>query len=138
MAPGILNKLRRRQSVSLPSRTIPQPYIHHASTPPDWPTSPSQATPDVYITSPPEDDGLLTSICVHRALEHEPKKLRKQEDRASLPLPPAVTLNDPTDVEGPPVFRRTSLQASDVVLPKKASDAAKRSVKPSVAGKLFK
>lgn len=127
MAPGILNKLRRRPSASSPLRQPPQSYVHHASTPPEWPTSPAQATPDVYITSPPEEDGLQTSICVHRALEHEPKRLRKQEDRASLPPPVSSSaallsdLNEPS-VEGPPVFRRTSLQAPDVVMPKKPSE----------------
>ncbi|KAG8764312.1 regulator of ime2 [Ceratobasidium sp. 423] len=71
MAPGILSKLRRRPSTS-PHR--PHSYVHRASITPEWPTSPAQVTPDVYLTSPAEDDGLLTSVCVHRAIEHEPKQ----------------------------------------------------------------
>jgi hypothetical protein len=131
MASAILNKLRRRQSSSLPLRTQhAQSYTHHSSTPPDWPTQLAQATPDVYITSPAEDDGLLTSVCVHRAVEHEPKRLRKNEDHA-LPVAPAsptATTNvHDAESEGPPVFGRSSLQASDVVLPKKPSDFARES-----------
>lgn len=128
MAPAIFNKLRRRQSSSLPLRTQhPQSIVHHASTPPDWPTQPAQATPDVYITSPPEDDGdgLLTSVCIHRAVEHEPKKLRRHEDH------PPVVSSDAGDssVEAPPVFRRSSLHTPDVVLPKKPSELARETAK---------
>ncbi|KAG9087770.1 hypothetical protein FRC07_012745, partial [Ceratobasidium sp. 392] len=120
----IFNKLRRRQSSSLPLRMShpPTSYVHHASTPPEWPTTPTQATPDVYITSPPEEDGLQTSVCVHRAVEHEPKKLRKQEDRrASVPID-----IDASELEAgqqsPPAFRRSSLPTPDLVMPKKPSE----------------
>ncbi|KAG8748677.1 hypothetical protein FRC10_000068 [Ceratobasidium sp. 414] len=116
-------KLRRRQSSSLPLRAShPPTYVHHASTPPDWPTAPSQATPDVYITSPAEDDGLQTSVCVHRAIEHEPKKLKKNEEHR-MSAPASIDANALEGEQGPPVFRRSSLPAPDVVMPKKVSEA---------------
>ncbi|QRV86064.1 hypothetical protein RhiJN_14082 [Ceratobasidium sp. AG-Ba] len=109
----LFNKLRRRQSGSLPSSHPPTSYIHHASTPPDWPTTPTQATPDVYITSPPEEEsGLQTSVCVHRAVENEPKKLKKRD---SLPV-------ESLDSQSTPVFKRSSTPVADVIMPKKASD----------------
>ncbi|KAG8699128.1 hypothetical protein FRC08_005493 [Ceratobasidium sp. 394] len=117
-------KLRRRQSSSLPLRASrpPTSYVHHASTPPDWPTTPTQATPDVYITSPAEDDGLQTSVCIHRAIEHEPKKLRKNEEhRMSAPLPIDASGLD-GEQHAPPVFRRSSLPTPDVVMPKKLTE----------------
>ncbi|KAG8755562.1 hypothetical protein FRC12_010853 [Ceratobasidium sp. 428] len=120
----IFNKLRRRQSSSLPLRAShpPSSYVHHASTPPEWPTTPTQATPDVYITSPPEEDGLQTSVCVHRAVEHEPKKLRKQEERR-ISAPVEMDVNDlDGEPQSPPAFRRSSLPTPDLVMPKKPSE----------------
>jgi hypothetical protein len=125
MAPRILNKLRRRQSTSPRRIQPPQSYVHHASTPPEWPTSPAQVTPDVYITSPPEEDGLLTSVCVHRAVEHEPKRLRKHEERFAPASVVAVSPNADSyepNADSPPMFRRPSLHTPDVVLPKKPSE----------------
>ncbi|CAE6490191.1 unnamed protein product [Rhizoctonia solani] len=138
MAPGILNKLRRRQSTS-PHR--PHSYVHHASSTPEWPISPAQVTPDVYLTSPAEDDGLLTSVCVHRAIEHEPKRLRKEGKHDSTPpvaasstlaaaLASADEPGSPVS-DSPPVFRRSSLQTTEVVMPKKPSEIVRETTKGS-------
>ncbi|KAJ1309825.1 hypothetical protein OPQ81_006590 [Rhizoctonia solani] len=136
MAPGILNKLRRRQSTS-PHR--PHSYVHHASSTPEWPTSPAQVTPDVYLTSPAEEDGLLTSVCVHRAIEHEPKRLRREGKHDSVPpvaasstlaaaLASADEPGSPVS-DSPPAFRRSSLQTSEVVMPKKPSEILRETTK---------
>ncbi|CAE6336622.1 unnamed protein product [Rhizoctonia solani] len=136
MAPGILNKLRRRQSTS-PHR--PHSYVHHASATPEWSTSPAQVTPDVYLTSPAEEDGLLTSVCVHRAVEHEPKRLRREGKHDSNPpvaaasalaaaLASADEPGSPVS-DSPPVFQRSSLQASEVVMPKKPSEVTREPAK---------
>ncbi|KAF8759023.1 hypothetical protein RHS01_02599 [Rhizoctonia solani] len=143
MAPGILNKLRRRQSTS-PHR--PHSYVHHVSTTPEWPTSPAQVTPDVYLTSPEEQDGLLTSVCVHRAIEHEPKRLRKEGKHDSNTPPVAAasalaaalaSVDDPTSPvsDGPPVFRRSSLPTPDIVLPKKPSEVLREAAKRNFSSK---
>ncbi|CAE6460449.1 unnamed protein product [Rhizoctonia solani] len=143
MAPGILNKLRRRQSTS-PHR--PHSYVHHVSTTPEWPTSPAQVTPDVYLTSPEEEDGLLTSVCVHRAIENEPKRLRKEGKHDSNPPPVAAasalaaalaSADDPASPvsDSPPAFRRSSLQTSDIVLPKKPSEIVRETPKWNPLGK---
>ncbi|CAE6441967.1 unnamed protein product [Rhizoctonia solani] len=143
MGPGILNRLRRRQSTS-PHR--PHSYVHHVSATPEWPTSPAQVTPDVYLTSPEEEDGLLTSVCVHRAIENEPKRLRKEGKHDSTPPPVAAasalaaalaSADDPGSPvsDSPPVFRRSSLQTSDVVLPKKLSEIHRETAKSNAPTK---
>ncbi|KEP55254.1 F-box/WD repeat protein pof1 [Rhizoctonia solani 123E] len=136
MAPGILNKLRRRPSTS---SHRPHSYVHHSSATPEWATSPAQITPDVYLTSPAEDDGLLTSVCVHRATEHEPKRLRREGKHDSTPpiaassalaaaLASADEPGSPVS-DSPPAFRRPSLQASEVVMPKKPSEVVRETAK---------
>ncbi|CAE6520557.1 unnamed protein product [Rhizoctonia solani] len=136
MAPGILNKLRRRQSTS-PHR--PHSYVHRASITPEWPVSPAQITPDVYLTSPAEDDGLLTSVCVHRATEHEPKRLRREGKHDSNPPVAAASAlaaalasaDEPASPvsDSPPAFRRSSLQATEIVMPKKPSEILRETTK---------
>jgi len=76
----------------------------------------------VYITSPAEDDGLQTSVCIHRAVEHEPKKLKKNEEHR-MSAPASIDANAlEGEPQSPPVFRRLSLPAPDVVMPKKVSE----------------
>jgi hypothetical protein len=100
----------------------------------------------VYLTSPEEEDGLLTSVCVHRAIENEPKRLRKEGKHDSTPPPVAAasalaaalaSADDPGSPvsDSPPVFRRSSLQTSDVVLPKKLSEIHRETAKSNAPTK---